>query len=57
MLQMEKLGGGFLISGKYAKKVPDYLQRCSSVPLGNLALSIGWRKGDAASLMAGSAGG
>ena len=57
MLQMEKLGAGFLISGEYAAKVPDYLQRCSSVPLGNLALSIGWRKGDAASLMASSAGG
>ncbi|MCJ1463375.1 hypothetical protein MMC07_001982 [Pseudocyphellaria aurata] len=57
MIQMENLGGRFLISGEYAAKVPDYLQRCSSVRLERLALTIGWRKGDAASLMAGSAGG
>lgn len=57
MLQMENLGGCFLISGEYAAKVPDYLQRCSSVRLERLALTVGWRKGDAASLMAGSAGG
>lgn len=57
MLQMENLGGCFLISGEYAAKVPDYLQRCSSVRLECLALTVGWRKGDAASLMAGSAGG
>lgn len=57
MLQMENLGGRFLISGEYAAKVPDYLQRCASVRLERLALMVGWRKGDAASLMAGSAGG
>lgn len=57
MLQMENLGGCFLISGEYAAKVPDYLQRCSSVRLERLALTVGWRKGDAASLMAASAGG
>ena len=57
MIQMESLGAAFLVSGKYAAKVPDCLQRCSSVRLDRLALSIGWRKGDAASLMASSAGG
>lgn len=63
VIQMESLGGTFLISGKHAAKVPDHLQRCSSVPLcsslplGRLALYAGWRKGDTASTMAGSAGG
>lgn len=57
VLQMENLGGRFLISGEYAAKVPDYLQRCSSVRLERLALTVGWRKGDTASLMASSAGG
>ena len=57
MMQLESLGGSFLISGEYAAKVPVYLQRCSSVRLDRLALSIGWRKGDTASLMAASAGG
>ena len=57
MIQMESLGSAFVISGKYAAKVPDYLQRCSSVRLERLAMSIGWCKGDAASRMASSAGG
>ena len=57
MIQMEQLGSMFLISGKYADRVPDLLQRCPSVRLDRLAVSIGWRKGDSASIMANSAGG
>jgi len=57
MLQLQALGGCFLSSGKYAAKVPDCLRRCTSVRVDRLALSVGWRKGDAASYMADSAGG
>ena len=57
VIQMEQLGDSFLISGKHAAKVPDNLQRCSSVPIGRLAVSVGWRKGDTASCMACSTGG
>lgn len=57
MLQMENLGGYFLISGEYTAKVPDYLQRCSSLRLERLAFNVGWHNGDATSLMASSAGG
>ena len=57
MVEMEQLGSMFLMSGKHADKVPDLLQRCSTVRLDRLALSIGWRKGDSASIMAQSAGG
>ncbi|KAL3472563.1 hypothetical protein BJX99DRAFT_235387, partial [Aspergillus californicus] len=37
--------------------VPDMLQRCNSSRLDRLGLVVGWRKGDAAALMAKSAGG
>lgn len=57
MLQMQALGSCFLTSGPYAAKVPDHLRRCTSVRLDRLALSVGWRKGDAASYMADTAGG
>ena len=57
MLQLRDLGGCFLTSGKYARKVPDCLRRCTSVRLDRLAVSVGWRKGDTASFMADSAGG
>ncbi|KFY04039.1 hypothetical protein O988_01044 [Pseudogymnoascus sp. VKM F-3808] len=57
MLQMEKLGSLFPINGKYALQVPDLLQRCKSTRVDRLGLLIGWRKGDAASLMAQYAGG
>ncbi|KAG8533941.1 uncharacterized protein KY384_001682 [Bacidia gigantensis] len=56
-IQLEQLGAMFLISGKHAAEIPDHLQRCSSIPIGRLALSVGWRKGDTASAMASSAGG
>ncbi|KAH0562037.1 hypothetical protein GP486_003263 [Trichoglossum hirsutum] len=57
MIQMEKLGAAFHISGEHAAKVPDLLRRSSSERLERLALSVGWRQGDAASHMANSAGG
>ena len=57
MIQMEKLGALFPVNGEYAAKVPDLLQRYSSVQIDRLSLAIGWRKGDAASLMATSADG
>lgn len=57
MVQMENLGSLFHINGKYALQVPDLLQRCKSTRLDRLGLLVGWRKGDAASLMAQSAGG
>ncbi|OBT80141.1 hypothetical protein VF21_00596 [Pseudogymnoascus sp. 05NY08] len=57
MVQMENLGSLFHISGQYALQVPDLLLRCKSTRVDRLGLLIGWRKGDAASLMAQSAGG
>ncbi|KAK2867953.1 hypothetical protein FQN49_003305 [Arthroderma sp. PD_2] len=57
MIQMEQLGAILPISGRYAAKVPDYLQRCSSNRLNRLSLLIGWQKDDSASYMAKSAGG
>lgn len=46
-----------LTNGAYAEKVKTLLQRCRNVRLDNLALSVGRRKNDSASLMAESAGG
>lgn len=57
MIQMENLGALFPTNGEHAAKVPDLLQRYSSIRIDRLSLAIGWRKGDAASLMATSAGG
>lgn len=57
VIQMEQLDHTILISGKHAAKLPDTLQRCSSIPISRLAISVGWRKGDTASAMACSAGG
>ncbi|KAJ5665850.1 uncharacterized protein N7477_008298 [Penicillium maclennaniae] len=57
MIQLEKLGGSFPISGPLRSQIPDHLQRCSSKRLERLGVTIGWRKGDAASLMSHSAGG
>jgi hypothetical protein len=57
MVQMENLGSIFHINGEYAQEVPNLLQRYSSTRLDRLGILIGWRKGDAASLMAKSAGG
>jgi hypothetical protein len=57
MVQMENLGSIFHINGEYAHEVPNLLQRYSSTRLDRLGIAVGWRKGDAASLMAKSAGG
>ena len=57
MIQLEKLGASFPISGPLRAQIPDHLQRCRSRRLERLGVTIGWRKGDAASLMSHSAGG
>ncbi|KAJ5595263.1 uncharacterized protein N7459_001471 [Penicillium hispanicum] len=57
MLQLEQLGAAFPVSGPLRAQVPDHLQRCKSTRLDRLGLMVGWRKGDAASLMSHSAGG
>jgi hypothetical protein len=57
MVQMESLGALFHVNGPFAEQVPDMLKRFSSQPLGRLAVSVGWRRGDSASLMADSSGG
>lgn len=57
MLQVQDIGSLFHASGKYASRVSDELQRFSSYRLEKLAVTIGWRRGDAASLLAQSAGG
>ncbi|KAJ5156648.1 hypothetical protein N7492_009451 [Penicillium capsulatum] len=57
LLQLEQLGAAFPISGPLRAEIPDHLQRCRSTRLNRLGVMIGWRKGDAASLMAHSAGG
>ena len=57
LIQLEKLGAAFPTSGPCAEKAKGLLQRCCDVRVANLALAIGWRKNDTASLMADSAGG
>lgn len=57
MVQMQNLGAIFHVNGPFAEQVPDMLKRFSSQPLGRLAVSVGWRRGDSASLMADSSGG
>lgn len=57
MIQMQNLGSLFHTNGKYACQVPDLLRRCKSTRVDRIGLLVGWRKGDAASLMAASAGG
>ena len=57
LIQMGELGAALPTSGEYAEKVKSLLQRCSDVRLDHLAIVIGWRKNDSASLMAESAGG
>lgn len=57
LVQMEKLGAAFPTTGGYAERVKSLLQRCGDVRLNHLAIVVGWRKNDSASLMAESAGG
>ena len=57
MVQMEQLGSHFLTNGPHADKCKGLMQRCSNTRLDRLGLLVGWRKNDAVSLMANSAGG
>ena len=57
LLQSQKLGTMFHISGPLAAKVPDALRRYQSLRIERTALLVGWRRGDAPSLLADSAGG
>ena len=57
LIQMQKLGTALPTSGEYAESVKDLLRCCNDVRLDHLALVIGRRKNDTASLMAESAGG
>ena len=57
MVQMEQLGSHFLTNGPHAEKCKGLMQRCSNTRLDRLGLLIGWRKNDAVSMMANSAGG
>ncbi|KAI9686329.1 MAG: hypothetical protein M1822_003674 [Bathelium mastoideum] len=56
MIQLERLGAIFHTSGQFAKQVPDMLTRAKSHRISRLAVTIGWRKGDSASLLAETAG-
>lgn len=56
-IQLEKLGAVFLPSGPFATRVPELLARSTAHPVGRLALAVGWRKGDSASLLASTSGG
>lgn len=57
LLQLQKLGEVFRISGPVAAKTPEYLQRYQSTRVERLGILVGWRKGDSASIMAQSTGG
>ena len=57
LIQLSQLGSLFHTSGSFAEQVPDLLRRHSSMRLERLSLAIGWKKGDAASYMADTAGG
>lgn len=57
LIQLSALGSHFHVSGQHAAQIPDLLQRTASTRLDRLGIVIGWKKGDAASYMAHSAGG
>ncbi|KAI4148841.1 MAG: hypothetical protein L6R39_002671 [Caloplaca ligustica] len=57
ILQLQDIGTLFHASGPLASRVADELQRFSSYRMEKMALTIGWRRNDAASLLAQSAGG
>lgn len=57
LLQIEQLGSLFHCNGKYLNRVPDLLQRCESFRFERLALTVGWRRHDTASLLSKTAGG
>lgn len=57
LLQIEKLGSLFHCNGKYLNRIADLLQRCESFRFERLALSVGWRRHDTASMLSKTAGG
>lgn len=57
LLQIEQLGFLFRCNGKYLNRIADLLQRCESFRFERLALSVGWRRHDTASLLSKTAGG
>lgn len=57
MIQLENLGSLFHVDGPNAGHVSEALKRATSHPVGRLSLSIGWRRGDAVSMLGDSAGG
>ncbi|KAI4105437.1 MAG: hypothetical protein L6R37_002700 [Teloschistes peruensis] len=57
MLQIQDIGSLFHVNGKFASTISDELQRSPSHRLDMLSCAIGWRKGDATSMLSQSAGG
>ncbi|KAI4125993.1 MAG: hypothetical protein LQ338_003975 [Usnochroma carphineum] len=57
ILQLQDIGSLFHASGPFASRVADELQRFSSYRKEKLAVAVGWRRNDAVSLLAQSAGG
>ncbi|KAL8779216.1 MAG: hypothetical protein Q9203_006662 [Teloschistes exilis] len=57
MPQVQDIGSLFHANGKFASTVSDELQRSPSHRLDMLSCAVGWRKGDATSILSQSAGG
>ncbi|ETS74846.1 hypothetical protein PFICI_13330 [Pestalotiopsis fici W106-1] len=57
MMLLENLGSLFHVNGPYASHVPEVMTRAVSHPVGRLSLAVGWRRGDAISVFAQTAGG
>ncbi|KAI0170580.1 hypothetical protein BJ166DRAFT_198523 [Pestalotiopsis sp. NC0098] len=57
MILLENLGSLFHVNGPHASRVPEVMTRVVSHPVGRLSLAIGWRRGDAISVFAETAGG
>lgn len=57
MMLLENLGSLFHVNGPYASRVPEVMTRVVSHPVGRLSLAVGWRRGDAISVFAETAGG
>ncbi|KAF7532485.1 hypothetical protein G7054_g7909 [Neopestalotiopsis clavispora] len=57
MMLLENLGSLFHVNGPYSSRVPEAMTRVTSHPVGRLSLAVGWRRGDAISVFAETAGG
>ncbi|EFQ30408.1 uncharacterized protein GLRG_05552 [Colletotrichum graminicola M1.001] len=57
MIQLENLGLLFHVNGTNAGLIPEVLKNAMSHSIGRLSLSVGWRRGDAVSMLGDSAGG